>query len=57
MFLFLVIQRSVATKNLGNINVDVLEILPPVGRQDDKKGKGRLDDKKRKGRQDDKGKE
>ena len=48
MYLFLVIQRSVATKNLGNINVDVLEILPPVGR---------LDDKKRKGRQDDKGKE
>ena len=45
MFLFLVIQRSVATKNLGNINVDVLEILPPVGRQDDKKGKGRQDDK------------
>ena len=45
-----VIQRSKATKDLGNIYVDVLvdvhEILPPFGRLDDKGKNGRLDDKR-----------
>ena len=33
--MFIVIQRSKATKNLENINVDVHEILPPFGRLND----------------------
>ena len=31
-----VIQRSKATKDLGNTNVDAHEILPPYGRLNDK---------------------
>ena len=35
MTFFFVIQRSIATKNLGNIHVYATEILPPFGRLND----------------------